>query len=98
MLSRLTALVGGGSSLPFELLEPFPTAWGAWTHYKATAKTDGSPVSVFKIAATNKSDPKLVAARNGVKRLRTVGAHCWRLSTWGSALIACVVACSTLPS
>jgi SCY1-like protein 1 len=29
-------------------------------------------VSVFKLTAASASDPKLVAARNGVKRLRTV--------------------------
>ena len=31
-------------------------------------------VSVFKITGASASDPKLVAARNGVKRLRTVRA------------------------
>ena len=32
-------------------------------------------VSVFKITGASASDPKLVAARNGVKRLRTVRAR-----------------------
>lgn len=74
MFARLTALVSSGSSLPFELGEPFPSSWGAWTHYRATAKADGSAVSVFRVSAAAKQDPKLVAARNGVRRLKMVGA------------------------
>lgn len=73
MFSRLTALVGGGPQLPFELGEPAgPSGWGAWQLYSGTLRTDGSPVSVFRLTASNPSDPKLAAARNGVKRLRTL--------------------------
>ena len=72
MFAKLTSLVGGGITLPFDLGEPFPTAWGQWTHYRATLKADGAPCSVFRISAMNKEDPRLRAARNGVKRLRTV--------------------------
>ncbi|GAB4824254.1 hypothetical protein N2152v2_011300 [Parachlorella kessleri] len=70
MFARLTALVSSGSSLPFELGEPLGSTWGAWAHFRGTAKADGSSVSVFRISAQSKQDPKLVAARNGAKRLR----------------------------
>lgn len=33
---------------------------------------DGSPVSVFSLSGSNAQDGHLAAARNGVKRLRTV--------------------------
>ena len=48
-------------------------------------------VSVFKITGASASDPKLVAARNGVKRLRTVRTRAQRLrprATQGPALLA----------
>jgi len=72
MFAKLTALVGSGSALPFDLSDPYPSAWGKWTHYKGTLRADGSNVSVFRISSQNKDDNKLEAARNGVKRLRTV--------------------------
>lgn len=73
MFSRLTALVGGGSSLPFELGEEFPpsSAFCNWQHFRATAKADGAPVSAFRLAAP-KGDARLDAARNGAKRLRAL--------------------------
>jgi SCY1-like protein 1 len=72
MFARLTALVGSGGGLPFEVGEAHPSAWGQWAHFKGTLKADGSPVSVFRVSAPSANDPKLRAARNGVKRLRTV--------------------------
>lgn len=75
MFAKLTALVGGGYSLPYNLDEPFTTAWGQWTHYRGYSKDDNSPVSVFKISAADANDKKLVAARNGVKRLKLVRAQ-----------------------
>ena len=72
MFAKLTSLVGGGVTLPFEIGEPYSSAWGQWRHSRGTLKADGSPVSVFSISAINKEDPRLRAARNGVKRLRTV--------------------------
>ena len=74
MFARLTALVSSAAALPFELGEPQGHGWGSWAHFRGTARADGVPVSVFRISAANKLDPKLVAARNGVKRLRMVGA------------------------
>eukprot|EP00887_Chlorella_sp_A99_P002497 scaffold6.g2497.t1 len=71
MFSRLTALVGGGPQLPFELGEPASSAWAQWQLYHGTLRADGSPVSVFCTAA-QPGDPKLGAARNCVKRLRTL--------------------------
>lgn len=72
MFARLTALVGSGSALPFELGDPQPAAWGQWAHYRGTWKADGTPVSIFRISATIKTDAKLNAARNSAKRLRMV--------------------------
>ena len=72
MFSRLSALVGGGSSLPFELGDQLPSSFGSWQHYRGTSRADGSPVSVFRLAAAGKSDSRLEAGRHGVKRLRTL--------------------------
>ena len=72
MFSRLTALVGGGSSLPFELGDQLPSSFASWQHYRGTSRADGSPVSVFRLAAASKSDARLEAGRHGVKRLRTL--------------------------
>lgn len=71
MLSRLTALVGGGSSLPWETHEVLGGGLGAWQHHRGTWRADGAPVSVWRLAATSKSDARLDAGRHGVKRLRT---------------------------
>lgn len=38
----------------------------------AFSQEDSSPVSVFKIATASPNDARLNAARNGVKRLRSV--------------------------
>ena len=74
MFGRVFALVGGGGpSLPYNVGEAYDSSWGSWTHCRGDSKEDGSPVSVFRISAANKEDAKLVAARNGVKRLRMVG-------------------------
>lgn len=71
MFSRLTALAGlGGAILPFELGEQQPCQFGSWQHYRGTARADGAPVSVWRLAAASKSDARLEAGRHGVKRLR----------------------------
>lgn len=72
MFARLTALVGSGTGLPFDVTEDPTLAWGSWTHTRGTWKADGSAVSVFRVSSGNPTDPKLSAARNGTKRLRTV--------------------------
>ncbi len=73
MFAKLSALVGGGPALNYNVdPEPYEVAWGCWTHYGGTSREDGSRVSVFRIAATDPNDLKLTAARNGVKRLRMV--------------------------
>lgn len=71
MFAKLTALVGGGFSLPYTLGQPYESSWGSWTHYPATSKEDSKPVSVFKISA-EPEDRRLVVARNGIKRLKIV--------------------------
>jgi SCY1-like protein 1 len=73
MFAKLSALVAGGPALNFNV-DPhqYDTAWGCWTHHSGTSKEDGSAVSVFKIAAVDSNDVKLVAARNGVRRLKMV--------------------------
>ncbi|KAI3793152.1 hypothetical protein L1987_35767 [Smallanthus sonchifolius] len=62
----------GVKDLPYNIGEPYSSAWGSWTHSRGTSKDDGSPVSVFSITGSNTNDGHLAAARNGVKRLRTV--------------------------
>jgi SCY1-like protein 1 len=76
MFAKLSALVAGGPALNFNV-DPhqYDTAWGCWTHHNGTSKEDGSAVSVFKIAAVDPNDVKLVAARNGVKRLKMVSSN-----------------------
>ncbi len=72
MFGKLISSIAGGYALPFVMGEPYRTGWGAWTHYRGTTKDETTQVSVFRISATSKNDPKLVAARNGVKRLKLV--------------------------
>lgn len=63
---------GGIKDLPYNIGEPFSSAWGSWTHYRGTSKDDNSPVSIFSLTCQSNQDGRLAAARNGVKRLRTV--------------------------
>nr|TKR91191.1 hypothetical protein D5086_0000225820 [Populus alba] len=79
MLRFLKGVVGGASGtglkdLPYNIGDPYPSAWGSWTHHRGTSAKDddGSPVSIFSFSASNAQDAHLAAARNGVKRLRTV--------------------------
>ncbi len=72
MFAKLSALVSSGPTFPYTLGEAYETAWGSWTHFRGKAREDGAAVSVFKISASSRSDPKLQSARNGVKRLKTV--------------------------
>lgn len=76
MFKFLKEVVGGSGTgtrdLPYIIAEPYPSAWGSWTHSRATSKDDGSPVSVFSLSGSNAQDGHIAAARNGVKRLRTV--------------------------
>eukprot|EP00850_Spirogloea_muscicola_P019492 SM000191S05241 [mRNA] locus=s191:167738:173694:- [translate_table: standard] len=62
----------GIKDFPYDIGEPYSSAWGLWTHSQGTKKEDGSPVSIFSFTAANLNDGHLAAARNGVKRLRTV--------------------------
>ncbi|KAI4350155.1 hypothetical protein L6164_010664 [Bauhinia variegata] len=76
MFKFLKEVVGGSGTglkdLPYNIGEPYPSAWGSWTHYRGTSKDDGSPVSIFSLSGNNAQDGYLAAGRNGVKRLRTV--------------------------
>ncbi len=75
MFAKLTALVGGGYTFGYNVSEePYPDAWGQWTHHQGTSKEDGSPVSVFKMMAADPNDRRLACARNGVKRLKMASA------------------------
>ncbi|XAR71858.1 hypothetical protein NMG60_11018297 [Bertholletia excelsa] len=62
----------GPNNLPYNIGEPYSSAWGSWTHHRGTSKDDGSPVSIFSLSGSNANDGHLAAGRNGVKRLRTV--------------------------
>ncbi|KAL0317000.1 UNVERIFIED_CONTAM: putative inactive serine/threonine-protein kinase scy1 [Sesamum angustifolium] len=76
MLKFLKGVVGGSGTgvkdLPYNIGEPYASAWGSWVHYRGTSKDDGAPVSIFSLSGSNANDGHLVAGRNGVKRLRTV--------------------------
>ncbi|XP_010921160.2 LOW QUALITY PROTEIN: uncharacterized protein [Elaeis guineensis] len=76
MFKFLKGVVAGSGAgirdLPYNVGEPYPSAWGSWTHYRGTAKDDGSMVSIFSLSGSNSQDGHLAAGRNGVKRLRTV--------------------------
>ncbi|EHA8591194.1 putative inactive serine/threonine-protein kinase scy1 [Cocos nucifera] len=75
MFKFLKGVVAGSGAgirdLPYNVGEPYPSAWGSWTHYRGTAKDDGSMVSIFSLSGSNSQDGHLAAGRNGVKRLRT---------------------------
>lgn len=75
MFANLTAGLNsfgfGAAAFPYTLeAQPYPHAWGGWAHYKATAHEDKSLVSVFKLCTATAEDARMVAARNGVKRLK----------------------------
>ncbi|KAB2026483.1 hypothetical protein ES319_D06G222400v1 [Gossypium barbadense] len=63
---------GGQKDLPYNIGDPYPSAWSSWSHFRGTSKDDGSPVSIFSLSGSNPQDGRLAAGRNGVKRLRTV--------------------------
>ncbi|XP_027110593.1 probable inactive serine/threonine-protein kinase scy1 [Coffea eugenioides] len=68
-------VVGSGTGpkdLPYNIGEPYSSAWGSWVHFRGTSKDDGAPVSIFSLQGNNANDGHLAAGRNGVKRLRTV--------------------------
>ncbi|KAG6404340.1 hypothetical protein SASPL_136586 [Salvia splendens] len=76
MLKFLKGVVAGSGAglkdLPYNIGEPYSSAWGSWVHYRGTSKDDGAPVSIFSLTGSSANDGHLVAGRNGVKRLRTV--------------------------
>ncbi|GMI90509.1 cytoplasmic tRNA export protein [Hibiscus trionum] len=76
MLKFLKGVVAGSGTglkdLPYNIGDPYPSAWGSWSHFRGTSKDDGSPVSIFSLSGSNPQDGHLAAGRNGVKRLRTV--------------------------
>ncbi|XP_022937946.1 probable inactive serine/threonine-protein kinase scy1 isoform X1 [Cucurbita moschata] len=76
MFKFLKGVVGGSGSglkdLPYNIGDPYPSAWGSWTHFRGTSKDDGSPVSIFSLSGSDAQDGHLAAGRNGVRRLRTV--------------------------
>ncbi|XP_010667551.2 uncharacterized protein LOC104884573 isoform X1 [Beta vulgaris subsp. vulgaris] len=75
MFKFLKGVVAGSGTgvkdLPYNIGEPYSSAWGSWTHSHGTSKDDGSPVSIFSLSG-NVQDGHIAAGRNGVKRLRTV--------------------------
>jgi SCY1-like protein 1 len=73
MFAKLSALVAGGPALNYTIQEAYPQAWGCWTHHAGVSREDKTTkVSIFKISAEDTNHPKLIAARNGVKRLKMV--------------------------
>jgi len=89
MFAKLSALTGlGGPALNYKIEDAYSSAaaWGSWTHHAGTSNEDGSAVSIFRLSANDPNDLKLVAARNGVKRLRMVGTH-----GAGTAAFGCMI-------
>ncbi|KAK8575804.1 hypothetical protein V6N12_063458 [Hibiscus sabdariffa] len=76
MLNFLKGVVGGSGAglkdLPYNIGEPYSSAWSSWSHFRGTSRDDGSPVSIFSLSGNSQQDARLAAGRNGVKRLRTV--------------------------
>uniref|UniRef100_A0A7C9AXT2 Protein kinase domain-containing protein n=1 Tax=Opuntia streptacantha TaxID=393608 RepID=A0A7C9AXT2_OPUST len=75
MFKFLKGVVAGSGTgvkdLPYNIGEPYSSAWGSWTHHRGTSKDDGSAVSIFSLSG-GAQDGHIAAGRNGVKRLRTV--------------------------
>ncbi|XP_021754954.1 probable inactive serine/threonine-protein kinase scy1 [Chenopodium quinoa] len=75
MFKFLKGVVAGSGTgvkdLPYNIGEPYSSAWGSWVHSQGTSKDDGSPVSIFSLSGSAQ-DGHIAAGRNGVKRLRTV--------------------------
>ncbi|KAG7020965.1 putative inactive serine/threonine-protein kinase scy1, partial [Cucurbita argyrosperma subsp. argyrosperma] len=71
MFKFLKGVVGGSGSglkdLPYNIGDPYPSAWGSWTHFRGTIKDDGSPVSIFSLSGSDAQDGHLAAGRNGVR-------------------------------
>ncbi|KAL8089506.1 hypothetical protein AgCh_039107 [Apium graveolens] len=76
MFKFLQSVVAGSGSglkdLPYNIGEPYSSAWGSWIHSRGTSRDDGSPVSIFSLSGSSTNDRHIAAGRNGVKRLRTV--------------------------
>ncbi|KAK3284628.1 hypothetical protein CYMTET_7730 [Cymbomonas tetramitiformis] len=72
MFKSLSSLWSSGPSLNYSVEEPFGSAFGTWIHYSGKSKEDESEVSVFKMQCSDVLDPRMIAAKNGVKRLRTI--------------------------
>lgn len=70
--AKLSSLVSGGYTFPYSIGDAYSASWGSWTHFQGAHKETGAAVSVFRVSSGNKDEPKMVAARIGVKRLRTV--------------------------
>lgn len=87
MFAKLTALVSSSPAFPYQLGDAYGEAWGTgWTHFKGTKKEDGSQVSIFKLTSEGAHDRRLVAAHNGVKRLRMVSTSANKFSACHLAL------------
>lgn len=74
MFAKLTALVSGGTQLPYDLthVEGERVSSG-WTHHSATSKADKTAVSIFKYTIEPGQDTRRTeSARHGIKSLRTV--------------------------
>ncbi|KAK8516921.1 hypothetical protein V6N12_032121 [Hibiscus sabdariffa] len=71
MLNFLKGVVGGSGAglkdLPYNIGDPYPSAWSSWSHFRGTSRDDGTPVSIFSLSGNNQQDGRLAAGRNGVK-------------------------------
>lgn len=74
MFAALKSLVGtADAQFPYEIGEPVDAVSETiWSIHDGRAKADGSKVSVFVVDAKHASPEQLAAARNAIKRLRTL--------------------------
>eukprot|EP00798_Chlamydomonas_sp_ICE-L_P002840 gene2840-17741_t len=70
MFAKFTSSIFGGSTFPYTVEDAYESSWGGWIHSRGKTDADESPVSIFKISSANVNDRALVAARNGIKRLK----------------------------
>ncbi|GHP09154.1 hypothetical protein PPROV_000789100 [Pycnococcus provasolii] len=74
MLSFLSEKLTGAKQFPY-VLEDTPEelgGWAHWNHFQGTKRENSMPVSIFKMSGRSNTDAAVQAARNGMKRLRTM--------------------------
>ncbi|KAL6992620.1 hypothetical protein U1Q18_010732 [Sarracenia purpurea var. burkii] len=66
----VTGSGSGPNNLPYNIGEPYSSAWGSWTHSRGISKVNFAFSNLFR--RSNANDGHFAAGRNCVKRLCTV--------------------------